>query len=562
MTPKAMRFALEDFQKISKALNDDKKSKALDHAYAQAMERIECQEAGFQELAKQVLLWITSSKRPLTTFELLHALAVEISAPRLDEDNFPELEDVVSVCASLVTIDKRSDIIRLVHYTTQEYFERTQDFWFPHAQRGIATTCLTYLSFHIFETGACPSDKEFEKRLRSNVLYSYAAKNWGYHAHAALNEVKQLVLDFFESERKVSASCQAMMASKSYSEELGYSQEVPKQMIGVHLAAYFGLEEVMIILLKNRHYLDSKDTYGQTPLFLAARNGHEAIVKLLVERNDVEADLKDNWGRTPLLRAAKEGHEVVVELLLMKRVDTDSKDENGRTPLASAAESGHEAVVKLLLATKRVNVDSKDVDGYTPLSWAAKNGHEEVVRLLVTERVDTNSKDAKYGRTPLLWAAENGHEVVVKLLLATKRVNVDSKDVDGYTPLSWAAKNGHEGVVRLLLAVDGIDVNSDDDGGRTALSLAAKSGHEAVAKLLLAKGADVNSRDKFGRTPLIWAAKNGHEAVIKLLLAIMVVDADSKDACGQTPLPLAILNGHKAMVKLLLATGGIEPDTL
>lgn len=84
------------------------------------MERIEGQLADSQELAKQALGWITCSKRPLTTLELQHALAVEIGQSSLDEDNLPEIDDVVSVCAGLVTIDEGSGIIRLVHYTTQE----------------------------------------------------------------------------------------------------------------------------------------------------------------------------------------------------------------------------------------------------------------------------------------------------------------------------------------------------------------------------------------------------------------------------------------------------------
>jgi hypothetical protein len=33
--------------------------------------------------------------------------------------------------------------------------------------------------------------------------------------------------------------------------------------------------------------------YGQTPLWWAAENGHEAVVKLLLETGKVEADLKD-----------------------------------------------------------------------------------------------------------------------------------------------------------------------------------------------------------------------------------------------------------------------------
>jgi len=70
---------------------------------------------------------------PITTLELRHALAVEVGEPKLDEDNLTSTDLVVSVCAGLVTIDEKSDIIRLVHYTTQEYFERVKGYWIPDA---------------------------------------------------------------------------------------------------------------------------------------------------------------------------------------------------------------------------------------------------------------------------------------------------------------------------------------------------------------------------------------------------------------------------------------------
>lgn len=157
------------------------------------MERIEGQTADSQELAKRVLSWITYAKRPLITSELRHALAVEISESKLDEENLPEIEDVVSVCTGLVTVDEESDVIRLVHYTTQEYFERTQKHWFPDAETEITQTCITYLLFDTFETGFCPTDKAFEARLAENMLYNYAAKNWGYHARTTSTEVEQLI---------------------------------------------------------------------------------------------------------------------------------------------------------------------------------------------------------------------------------------------------------------------------------------------------------------------------------------------------------------------------------
>jgi hypothetical protein len=94
----------------------------LGHAYNQAIERINGQKPSFRDLAKKVLAWITYAKRPLTTSELQHAFSVEIGESELNEDNLPQIEDMVLVCAGLVTIDEESSIIRLVHYSTQEYF--------------------------------------------------------------------------------------------------------------------------------------------------------------------------------------------------------------------------------------------------------------------------------------------------------------------------------------------------------------------------------------------------------------------------------------------------------
>jgi hypothetical protein len=157
--------------------------------------------------------------------------------------------------------------------------------------------CVTYLEFDTFETGFCQTDDEFGARLQSNILYVYAARNWGHHARAAGatgTETEQLILRLLESESKVSSSSQAMTASKNYS---GYSQEVPRQITGIHLAAYFGLGEVMVVTLKGRYDLDSKDSYGWTPLSLAAKRGHEALVKLLLEKG-AELESKNNSGWT------------------------------------------------------------------------------------------------------------------------------------------------------------------------------------------------------------------------------------------------------------------------
>jgi hypothetical protein len=190
------------------------------------MKRIEGQVKDQEELAKQVLSWITCAMRPLTTSELRHALAVEVGQAELDKENLPEIEDIVSVCAGLVTVDEESGIIRLVHYTTQEYFKWTRERWFQNAETDITNVCITYLSFHAFESGFCQTDVEFEERLRLNQLYDYVAHNWGSHAREA-STLCQQVVGFLEGEFKAEAASQALLAINWNSKRSEYSQEVP-----------------------------------------------------------------------------------------------------------------------------------------------------------------------------------------------------------------------------------------------------------------------------------------------------------------------------------------------
>ncbi len=311
------------------------------------MKRINGQIKDQEELAKQVLSWITCAKRPLATVELQHALAVEIGESYLDKDNLPDIEDIFSVCAGLVTVDDKSKIIRLVHYTTQEYFDRTWERWFPNAKTDIVTICVTYLSFNEFESGICENDKEFEERLRSNKLYDYAAQNWGYHAREASTSRQIGVIEFLQKQAQVEASSQALLAKRFWTRGI-YNHKVPKQMTGLHLSAYFGVDDAVQFLLDGNNP-NPKDSYNRTPLSWAAENGHKTVAKLLLEHKaDVES--KDIYGRTPLSWAAGNGHEAVVQLLLEYKADVELKDtENGQTPLSWAAKNGHKIVVQLLL---------------------------------------------------------------------------------------------------------------------------------------------------------------------------------------------------------------------
>jgi hypothetical protein len=53
----------------------------------------------------------------------------------------------------------------------------------------------------------------------------------------------------------------------------------------LHLAAMAGLSEVVELILSSGADVDIKNTKGQTPLYCAAKSGHEGVVEVLVDHD-------------------------------------------------------------------------------------------------------------------------------------------------------------------------------------------------------------------------------------------------------------------------------------
>ncbi|KAJ0314990.1 hypothetical protein Brms1b_006386 [Colletotrichum noveboracense] len=143
-TLKAIRKALD-----AASAEDD----TYAYFYEEALERVRLQPTAHVQLANQVLSWIVFAKRPLEIHELQHALAMEEEASEIEEDNIPSAEIIISACAGLVTLDEQSGIVRLVHQTTQEFFNKRDEDLFPDADAEITNTCVRYLCLDQFIEG-------------------------------------------------------------------------------------------------------------------------------------------------------------------------------------------------------------------------------------------------------------------------------------------------------------------------------------------------------------------------------------------------------------------------
>jgi ankyrin repeat protein len=541
---------------ISALKNLSKGSEALEDAYSEAITRIDGQLQDDRVLAKNVLSFISYAQRPLTTGELCHALAVGVGDEELDFDNIPDVEDILSVCAGLVTVDEESQVIRLVHYTTQDYLEDIREKWNPDAQYDIASTCLTYLCFKPFRSGSCPSNAEFDSRLEKHKFLDYAARYWHQHVVTVQEETSELAMFLLRNSKLIEC---ALQTTSIYTYSYGkHTQSFPKQATGLHLVVSLGLlhlsKEVLFwVESEKMTSVDVKDDDGRTPLMWAARNGNKHTVKLLLSTGKVDVDAKDNNGKTALIAGASAGQKETVELLLSTgKVDINAKDNNGWTALIASAAGGRKETVELLLSTGKVDVYAKDDEGRTALIAGADGGHKETVELLLrTGNFDVDTKDDD-GWTALMVSAAGGHKETVELLLSTGKVDINARNIYLSTSLISASYNGHEDIVGILLGTGKVDINAKDDDGETALLVAAQRGHGNIVKMLLAEQhTTVHVKNQMEWTPLMWAVQNGHKNTVELLLATGKIDVDAKQDNGLTLLELAERAGRKDIVRLL-----------
>jgi len=457
------------------------------NAYAVTLSRVGAQQGSRSKLGMDVLMWVSHAERPLHVDELRHALGVEEGSLDLNVQNIPSIETLLTYSLGLVTVEKSSSTVRLIHYTLQEYLSRNSDLFIkPHSR--IAEVCLTYLNFrHV--RGFSPTLRSIPPTI---PFVEYASCYWSTHAGLGTTEgVKRLALELLDGyDRHISSKILLLHRMDSWDRPFD-QEDSPRGFSGVHAAAYLGCPEITGALLEMDGWdLCAADFGGNTPITWAASRGHVEVVRMLLEQSDVNPNTANKCGQTPLLWSARNGHEEVVRILLERNdVDPNTTDtQYGRTPLSLAAESGHARVVRILL--KRDDVDPNIADTQydrTPLSWAAESGHARVVRMLLKrDDVDPNIAGTQHGRTPLSWAAGNGHAKVVRMLL--KRDGVDPNLAGAQysrTPLSWAAENGHEGVVRMLLKRDDVDSSiAGDQPGRTPLYWATRNGYERIAGFL------------------------------------------------------------------------------
>jgi len=550
-------------------LNEMTKGNNLGDVYGTTLERIKAQKGSKSKLGMDALMWISNSERPLEASELCHALGVKIGSTDLDLENIPTIRTLIGCSLGLITVEASSSVVRLVHFTLQEYLSNNPRL-FESPQSMMAEVCLTYLNFQYI--------RKLSPTLRFDPpavpLVEYASCYWGKHIKREKTErVSPLALKLLIGfEQHISSQLLLLhyCGSGPWWEWRFYERHGPNGFTGLHGAAFLGIAEIVAALLGIKEWdINATDNRGRIALAWTAVRGHEEVARILLQRRDLNPNTPDTeYGQTPLLRAAERGHKGVVKLLLERedlRPNTPDT-EYGRTPLWWASVRGYEGIVRLLLEREDADPNTPDTEyGRTPLWWAAVRGYDGIVRLLL-EREDTNpnTPDTEYGRTPLWWAAECGHSGIVRLLLEREDTNPNIPDAKyGQTPLPAAVMGEHEGAVGLLLQRNDLDPNILDTGhGRTPLWWAAECGCDEIVRLLLEReDTNPNTPDAgYGRTPLRRAGERVYDGIVRLLLEREDTNPNIPDTIyGQTPLMWAAMCGHEGIVKLLFERKDLNP---
>jgi len=127
-------------------LDEKTRGNHLGDVYGTTLERIKPQKGSGSRLGIDTLMWVLNSERPLRDSELCQALGVRTGSTDLDVEGVPTIRTLIGCSLGLITVEASSSVVRLVHFTLQEYLSSHPGlFQSPHSM--ITEVCLTYINF-------------------------------------------------------------------------------------------------------------------------------------------------------------------------------------------------------------------------------------------------------------------------------------------------------------------------------------------------------------------------------------------------------------------------------
>jgi len=349
----------------------------------------------------------------------------------------------------------------------------------------------------------------------------------------------------------------------------------------LHIAAEFGHEDVVRVLLEQKGDPNKKANLDITPLLIATARGKLGVVKLLLAQEDeegkpaIDIGAQDADGNTALHLAVRFGTEDLVgtkdmvRALLNRGCDPNEMDNKGVTPLMLAAQKGRAELLNLffLLQGQLVRLDAQDKKGWSALHFAAKSGGKRAVETLLMQGAEPGLKIPEDGRTPFLIAAEEGNVAAAKLFFGRKDKDgkpvIDAQDKNGWSALHHAVEGKRRGFVNTLLmrgADPGLRIT---EYGLTPLLMAAEAGLPELVELFLGRKDKegkllIDAQDNQGFAALHYAVGNEDEDLVATLLNRGADPSLRATISGYTPLIRAVRKGQVKLIEPFLGRNDKE----
>ncbi|KAH8757176.1 putative ankyrin repeat-containing protein [Diaporthe sp. PMI_573] len=526
-------------------------STTIEDAYEKILSRLGCDE---RKNAEALLHIVVAARRPLTLSEMDVALQIATESPDaqihrdLDLDRDDLKDHIRKLCGLFVFIsDSR---VYLIHQTAKEFLVAKDSS--PKSSAGLWKHSLDSQRSNTIMTEVCVQylrfrDIEDDPDTSASPLLNYSAIHWAAHLRSAGPSSESLlerVLHLYDMQDAPFKNWISIFW------ETFYRDEARSDVNSVHLAALNGHNGVIRNLLDaDTGALNVQDCGGQTPLIWGCREGHNEIVKILLDKGAAVNTQGGEYGNA-LQTACSKGHIEIVKTLLDNGADVNAQGGTCGNALHTACLGNHIEIVKMLLDND-ADVNAQDEFDGNALQAACSIGHIEIVKILLDNGADINAQGGEY-RNALQAACSCGYIEIFKVLLDND-ADVNAQGGPYGNALHAACLNENIEVVKMLLD-NGADINAQGGYYGNALQAACADGHIEIFKMLLDNGADVNTQGGYYGNALQAACSDGHIEILKIILNKHADFNTQGGICGNT-VQAACLKGNIEIVKVLLNNG-------
>ncbi|KAK1840600.1 Ankyrin repeat domain-containing protein 50-like protein 3 [Colletotrichum chrysophilum] len=534
----------------------------VEDAYEKILGRLNSNQ---QREAQTLLHIVMAARRPLTLLEMAVAFQLAPDSPTIQAHEDLDLNStnlklhIRQLCGLFVFIN--DDRIYLIHQTAKEFLvaqdipaSLTDGCWkhslyIPDSETIMTQICVQYLSFRDIPDGRFRVEgRKPGIDTTQNPFLGYSAIYWSSHSrganHPTEEGLQKQILRLYDMQNQRFRTWFSMFW------QTNYQYQSRDGLNSVHLAALNGHDEVLLRLLpSDNDALNSRDNAGRTPLIWGSSEGHDNIVRMLLDKG---ADVNAQGGRygNALQAASFKGHDKIVQMLLDKDADVNAQGGDYVNALYIASEEGHDDIVQMLL-NKGADVNAHGGEYGNALQAASQGGHNNIVQMLLDKGADVNARGGVYGNA-LQAASEGGHDNIVQMLL-DKGADVNAQGGEYGNALQAASERGHDNIVQMLLD-KGADVNAHGGEYGNALQAASERGHDNIVRMLLDKGADVNAQGGRYGNALQATSQGGHNNIVQMLLD-KGADVNARGGEYGNALYIASEKGHDDIVQMLLDKG-------